>query len=259
MNRPLPLVAGNWKMNTTVATGMELADAICVQVVRTAVEVCVLPPFTHLVPVAQHLEGSGIGVAAQNCYSKQAGAYTGEVSPEMIRGVCDTVLIGHSERRHLLGESDELIADKLRAAREAGLRVILAVGETESERERGSTSEVIDRQLSSALEHGQDLGGDSLVVAYEPVWAIGTGRTATRDQAEEVCAHLAGQLAALAGDRRQIRILYGGSVTPRNAADLFAAEHIDGALVGGASLNADDFAAIVAAAETRLTAPAPRA
>ena len=253
----MPLVAGNWKMNTTVAEGLTLATELVAALAETRVDIAVLPPFTHLVPLAEMLRGSGVRVGAQNCYRETSGAFTGEISPVTVAGICDLVLLGHSERRHVFGESDDLIAAKLLAARAAGLTVILAVGETETERDSSSTLAVVDRQLQSALSGAGRLGGEDLVVAYEPVWAIGTGRTATPDQAEEVCAHIAARLGDLLGDERSVRVLYGGSVTAANAAELFAEEHIDGALVGGASLKVADFGAIAAAAEGRLEAGSP--
>jgi triosephosphate isomerase len=257
MTRPMPLVAGNWKMNTTVVEGLRLATELVDGLGECGADVAVLPPFTHLVPLAEILRGRGVRLGAQNCWSKDAGAFTGEISPRTVAELCDLVLLGHSERRHLLGESDDLIAAKLVAARAAELTVILAVGETEAERDADRTLAVIDRQLESALGQREGLDGDSLVVAYEPVWAIGTGRTATPAQAEEVCAHIADRLHDLIGDARAVRVLYGGSVTAANASELFAEEHIDGALVGGASLKVADFCAIAAAAQGRLEAGSP--
>jgi triosephosphate isomerase len=245
-----PLVAGNWKMHTTVAEGVALANAIAQRERPQGVEVALLPPFTHLWPVHQVLRGSGLRLGAQNAFWEDAGAYTGEVSPAALSGWCDYVLLGHSERRHLFGETDEQVARKLRRVlSHEDLRAIVAVGETLGEREAGSTEEVVARQLQAALN---GLGGEELarcVLAYEPVWAIGTGRTATADQAEDVCRFLRDRVAGLAGAgaAAALRILYGGSVTAENAASLFAEPDIDGGLVGGASLRADDFAAIVAA------------
>jgi len=248
------MVAGNWKMNTTVTEGIELLTDVLQQVDGSAAEVVVLPPFTHLVPFAEQLSLGTVILGAQNCYREMSGAYTGEVSPRVLRDLCSVVLLGHSERRHILGESDELVAAKMTAARAVGLRVILAVGETLEERDAGSTTVVIERQLLSALERCDDLGGGALIVAYEPVWAIGTGQSATSAQAEEVCGRIADQLTASIDDARAVPILYGGSVTVANAAELFAQEHIDGALVGGASLKPDEFSGIVRAAGQRLRA-----
>jgi len=250
LRRPLPLVAGNWKMNTTVDEGVALARRLRTELDTCRVEVEVLPPFTHLVQIAEVLRGSRLRLGAQNCFSADKGAYTGEVSPAMLVGLCQDVLLGHSERRHILGESDELIARKLRAARRHRLRVILAVGETEDERLDGATMTVVDRHLRSALEGLGNVGEGELVIAYEPVWAIGTGRTASSEQAEEVCVHVATRLDELIGDvATTVPILYGGSVTADNAAELFALPHIDGALVGGASLEVDAFTLIARACE----------
>jgi triosephosphate isomerase len=257
VRRPLPLVAGNWKMNTTVGEGVELARALRGELDGSPIEVEVLPPFPHLVPVAEALRGSSLRLGAQNCYAEERGAFTGEVSAAMLAGLCDDVLLGHSERRHILGESDELIARKLRAARRSGLRVILAVGETEAERREGATMSVVDRHLRSALEGLDGVADGDLVIAYEPVWAIGTGRTATPEQAEEVCVHIVTRLDELLGEvASTVPILYGGSVTAENAAELFACPHIDGALVGGASLKVEAFTVVVRACEAVWAAPA---
>jgi triosephosphate isomerase len=244
-----PMVAGNWKMNTTVAEGTALAGAVVAAVAgMRGVEIAMLPPFTHLWPVRSVLEGSGVLLGAQDVFWEDKGAYTGEISPTMLEGLCDLALVGHSERRHLFGERDDEVARKFSAALAHGLRVILAVGETGDERDAEQTFEVIDRQLDAVfttLEMPASPG--AFVIAYEPVWAIGTGRTATPDQAQEVTAHIKAHLS-----RRYVpispRVLYGGSVTVANAESLFAEQDIDGALVGGASLRAEEFAAIVAAA-----------
>ncbi len=243
------MVAGNWKMNTTIAEGTALAGAVVAAVAGVGgVEVAMLPPFTHLAPVRSVLEGSGILLGAQDVFWEDKGAYTGEISPSMLEGLCDLALVGHSERRHLFGETDDEVAKKFSAALAHGLRVILAVGETGDERDAGQTFDVIDRQLDAVFTT-LDLPAspDVFVIAYEPVWAIGTGRTATPDQAQEVNAHIKAHLCP-----RFVavppRVLYGGSVTGANAESLFAERDIDGALVGGASLRAEEFAAIVVAA-----------
>ena len=244
-----PLVAGNWKMNTTIDEGLQLAAAVRDRTrdVR-GVAVAVLPPFTHLRAVRDLLRGSHVQVGAQNVFWEVRGAFTGEIAPEMLAGWCEHVLVGHSERRHLLGETDEQVGRKFAAAAAAGLHVIVAVGETEAERDAEATFEVVDRQLDAALRpFGAAPAADAYVVAYEPVWAIGTGRTATPEQAQEVCHHIKEHIAALNG-ATGVGVLYGGSVTADNAIALFAAEDIDGALVGGASLHAEQFAAIVTAA-----------
>ena len=246
----LPLVAGNWKMNTTVPDGVELAQRLAAELYPPGVEVAVLPPFTHLWPVKAALEGSAVRLGAQDVFWEDAGAFTGEVSPAALSGWCHYVLVGHSERRHLLGETDEQVGMKARRALTHDLRVIIAVGELLEEREAGATAEVVDRQLRAALQ-GIDGGGLSrCVVAYEPVWAIGTGRTATPEQAQEVCAHIRAEVATLLGADAagRLRILYGGSVSAENAESLFAQDDIDGGLVGGASLKPVDFRRIVEAA-----------
>ena len=244
-----PLVAGNWKMNTTVEEGVALATAVrdAVEGVRS-VDVALLPPFTHLWAVRSALAGSPLLLGAQDVFWEDSGAYTGEISPVMLAGLCDLALVGHSERRHVFGERDSEVGRKFVAAMAHGLRVIVAVGETEDERDGGRTFAVIDRQLDAVftgLAEPPSLG--AFVIAYEPVWAIGTGRTATPEQAQEVTAHIKAHLRSALGAAPQV--LYGGSVTPANAASLFAEEDIDGALVGGVSLRSADFAAVVAAAE----------
>jgi triosephosphate isomerase (TIM) len=246
--RRQPMVAGNWKMNTTIPEGVALARAVLERCgAESTVEVAVLPPFVHLWPVHEVLSASSVLLGAQDVYWEDAGAYTGEISPAMLAGWCDLVLVGHSERRHLLGETDEQTALKFAAARRQGLVVILAVGETEAERNGGSTFAVVDRQLEAVLAGAEDApSAGEWVIAYEPVWAIGTGRTASPAQAEEVCVHIHDWIEAHVGV--SVRVLYGGSVTAENAADLFSRRGIDGGLIGGASLNPDVFAAIVSAA-----------
>jgi triosephosphate isomerase len=243
------MVAGNWKMNTTVVEGVALASAVCAAVASiTGVEVAVLPPFTHLWAVRSALEGTGVRLGAQDAYWKDSGAFTGEISAAMLAGWCDLTLVGHSERRHLFGEGDDEVGRKFVAALAHDLQVILAVGETSDERDAGQTFDVIERQLDAVfaqLEHPPSV--DAWVIAYEPVWAIGTGRTATPEQAQEVVAHIK-RHASARFPAAAPRVLYGGSVTAANAASLFAEPDIDGALVGGVSLRAAEFALIVAAA-----------
>jgi triosephosphate isomerase len=245
------MVAGNWKMNTTVDDGMALAGAVCDAVAQSGdVEVALLPPYTHLWPVRSVLGGTRVLLGAQDVFWEESGAYTGEISPLMLADLCDLTLVGHSERRHVFGERDEDVARKFGAALAHGLRVILAVGETSDERDADQTFAVIDRQLDAVFSaRSVPASTAAYVIAYEPVWAIGTGRTATPEQAEEVAAHIKDHLCPRFGDTRP-RLLYGGSVTAANAASLFAEPDIDGALVGGASLRVEEFAAIVAAAET---------
>ncbi len=240
-------------MNTTVPEGIELARAIVALDRPGGVGVAVLPPFTHLWPVCGELRGTGVELGAQDCFWEDAGAYTGEVSPAALAGWCDLVLVGHSERRHLLGETDEQVARKLRRALAHPLRVILAVGETLEQRDTGTTLEVVHRQLDAALIGLDHEALERVVVAYEPVWAIGTGRVATPAQASE--SH---QVIRAALDRvvpgeagAGCAVLYGGSVTPENAASLFTEAQVDGALVGGASLEAASFCRIVMAAGAR--------
>jgi triosephosphate isomerase len=243
------MVAGNWKMNTTVGEGLALAQTVagsCADV--PGVDVAILPPFTHLWPVRQVLAGGPLLLGAQDVFWEDAGAFTGEISPLMLAGWCDLVLIGHSERRHLLGETDEQTALKFGAARRHGLRAIVAVGETDAERDARATTAVVDRQLDAVLTpSGTPPAAGEWVIAYEPVWAIGTGRTASPEQAQEVCAHLREHVVSRVGGESP-RVLYGGSVTADNAPELFACADIDGGLVGGASLKPGVFAAIVAAA-----------
>ena len=246
------LVAGNWKMNTTRAEAVALASAVAAGVgASPAAEVVVCPPFPWLTAVADALKGSAVGVGAQNCHPKPSGAYTGEVAPAMLLDAgCRSVIVGHSERRHGLGETDEFLNEKAKAALSAGLRVIFCVGELRAEREGNQTEAVLDRQVTVGL---RDLPADklgALVVAYEPVWAIGTGLTATPDQAQEAHAFIRGKLGSLYGEKiaSDLPILYGGSVTPDTAAGLFAKPDVDGGLVGGASLKADSFLTIVRAA-----------
>jgi triosephosphate isomerase len=247
-----PLIAGNWKMNTTAQSAVVLSRAVA-GAVRSLpnVDVLVCPPFPYLSAVVEAVRGSAVAVGAQNSWPEPPGAFTGEVANEMLRDVgCTSVILGHSERRHVLGEGDSLINRKVRAALAHGLQVILCVGELLEEREAGNTETVLDTQMAGGLADVQADALTNIVIAYEPVWAIGTGRTATPDQAQAAHAHvrnwLAGRYnAALAG---ATRILYGGSVKADNAADLLRQPDVDGALVGGASLNRDAFLPIVQAA-----------
>jgi triosephosphate isomerase len=248
MSTRKPFVAGNWKMNLERKTALGLALAVRDSVGRRDdVDVAVFPPYVYLDEVARSLAGSMVKTGAQNCSDEVSGAFTGEISPAMLVDVGATyVLIGHSERRHLYGEGDELVGRKVRLALEHGLSPILCVGETLAEREAGQTAEVVKRQLSAVIHQLAHCAAE-MVVAYEPVWAIGTGRTATPAQAQEVHALLRAQLQAATGRGDAMRILYGGSVKADNAAELFAQPDIDGGLIGGASLKAPDFIAIVRA------------
>ena len=229
------LIAGNWKMFKSPAETAEFCVALRERVLPSSVEVVVCPPFVSLAVAVQLLAGTDIAVAAQNVHWDAAGAFTGEVSPPMLRelGVYGAI-VGHSERRQYFGETDETVAQRARGALDAGLSVIACVGEVESEREAGETEHVLRRQVSALPADEQ------LVVAYEPVWAIGTGRTATPDLAQEAHSFIKSIL--------DVPVIYGGSVKPENAADLLAQSAVDGALVGGASLEVDSFAAICHAA-----------
>jgi len=248
-----PLVAGNWKMNGSADSARALVDGIKAGIgaIRTA-EMVVCPPFVYIPQVAAQLAGSAISFGAQDVSDQEAGAFTGEVAPNMLADIgCKYVIVGHSERRSLYGESDAFTARKFAAARKAGLVPILCVGELLEEREQGITEQVVARQLDAviALEGIGALGG--AVIAYEPVWAIGTGKTASPDQAQEVHAFIRGKLAALdATVAERVQILYGGSMNPGNAAELLAMPDIDGGLIGGASLKPADFLAIGKAANT---------
>jgi len=245
-------VAGNWKMNTTLPEAKALATAVAQGVGKsTAVEVAVCPPFPWLVSVAEALKGSSVTLGAQDVHNETKGAFTGEVSPGMLKEVgCKYVIVGHSERRHILGESDISINHKVHSAVDSGLHVILCVGETLTERDRNMAERVFQRQVYSALAGMTDAQMELVVIAYEPVWAIGTGRTATPDQAQAAHAFIRGKLQTLHGEKiaNALPILYGGSVTPETAAGLFAQPDVDGGLVGGASLKPDQFLAIVKAA-----------
>jgi triosephosphate isomerase len=247
-----PLVAGNWKMNKTVPESLALVAEIGAGLPRLdAVEVALLPPFTSLWPVSTSgIADGGVVLGAQDLYWETSGAFTGEISPAMLSGWCRYGLIGHSERRRLFGETDENVNRKVHAALGSGLRPLVAVGETLEENEAGRTEEILGRQVPAGLAGLDEAQGLQVVMAYEPVWAIGTGKTATPDHAEQSCALIRRLVAQALGTAvaESVRILYGGSVTPANAAALMSQPNIDGALVGGASLVAADFLAIIAAA-----------
>ena len=247
--RRLPFIAGNWKMNKTVGEALDLIRELKADISRVkTVEVAVAPPFTALHAVHKELEGSPIHLAAQNLYWEEKGAFTGEVSPLMLKEVgCHYVIIGHSERRQFFGETDETVNRRIKAALAQGLKVIFCMGETLKEREEGKTFSVIERQVEGGLKGLGDQEMENMVIAYEPVWAIGTGKTATPEQAEEVHRFIRGKLAKLYSREvsEEIRIQYGGSVTPENIKGLMNQPNIDGALVGGASLKAESFSKIV--------------
>lgn len=252
MPRP-KFVAGNWKMYTTRAGAQELAAAIVKGLpANSPTRVAVCPPFPWLIPVADVLKGSPVALGGQNCYPEKEGAFTGEVSPQMLLDAgCGYVIVGHSERRHGLGETDEFLNRKAKAALAAGLSVIFCVGELLAEREANQTEQVLDRQLTRGLADIPVEQMGKLVVAYEPVWAIGTGKVATTQQAQDAHAYIRRKIAGLFGENvaQSLLIQYGGSVKPDNAAGLLHQPDVDGALVGGASLKADSFLAIVAAAQ----------
>jgi triosephosphate isomerase (TIM) len=245
------LIAGNWKMHETVEQAEQLIAALLPRVSSAdRVDVGICPPFTALAAMVDSTRGSPVTVYAQNMHQAESGAFTGEVSAPMLTELdVGGVLLGHSERRELFGETDKALALKVPAALEAGLEVILCVGETEAERENGDTQRKLRHQVQEDLARIDTDRLGELVIAYEPIWAIGTGQVATPEQAQEAIAFV----RALVGDRsreqaERTRILYGGSVKPDNAAELLALPDVDGALVGGASLDAESFGAIVAAA-----------
>jgi triosephosphate isomerase len=245
-------VAGNWKMFTNAATARRLAaDVVRGLGNENRVSVAVCPPFPYLPVVSESLQGSGVALGAQNCYHEKEGAFTGEVSPAMLVDVgCRYVILGHSERRHKLGETDAFINRKVHAALGAGLEVILCLGETLEERQSNRTEAVLETQLTGSLAGIDAASLRRVVLAYEPVWAIGTGQNATPEQAQQAHAFLRGQICTRFGEESAsaLPIQYGGSVKPDNAAILFHQPDVDGGLIGGASLNADHFLAIVRAA-----------
>ncbi len=245
-----PLIAGNWKMHKTVAEARDLAQELRRGLAaQLRAEVAVAPAYTALAAVKEEIAGSAIRLAAQDTFWEKQGAFTGAISPVMLKEVgCQYVIVGHSERRQYFGETDATVNRKLQAVLEAGLCPILCVGEILGERQAGRTLKVVGSQLREGLTGLASLTGETLVVAYEPVWAIGTGLTATPAQTQEVHAFIRGLLQEITGAAAAIRILYGGSVTPDNAASLLIEPDLDGALVGGASLKAESFLKIIAAA-----------
>ncbi|MCD6452544.1 MAG: triose-phosphate isomerase [Acidobacteria bacterium] len=245
-----PLIVANWKMNKTVAE----AESFIAQFLSLLpselkdIEVAIAPPFTALHPLAKRLEGSGIKLAAQNVFYEEKGAFTGEISPKMLAELgCSYVIVGHSERRRYFGETDEMVNRKVRAALSCSLTPIICIGETLEERENEKTMEVVGSGLSEALKGVELEDPLSVVIAYEPIWAIGTGHTATPDQANEVHEFIRKKLMEGFGEKigEGIRIIYGGSVNAVNVSNLFKEREIDGALVGGASLKPDSFATII--------------
>jgi triosephosphate isomerase len=249
----VPLVAGNWKMNLTLRSARELVTALQTSfAVPPPVDVAVCPPYPYLLPVAQAIDGSFIKLGAQNMYFEPNGAYTGEVSAPMLTDLgCTYVIIGHSERRHTIGrgEDDQMLNRKLKAALAAGLTPIFCIGEKLEQRDAAQTNDVLETQLRAGLQGIDEQGLARIVIAYEPVWAIGTGRNATPQQAQEAHGFTRSLLSRMynASVAAAVRIQYGGSVTPDNAPQLMAQPDVDGALVGGASLKAQPFAAIIEA------------
>ncbi len=241
----LPFIAGNWKMNKTVEEALDLVRELEISLSAVeGVEVAVAPPFTALYAVRKELKDSSIRLAAQNLFWEEKGAFTGEISPVMLKDLgCDYVMIGHSERRQYFNEIDEIVNKKIKAAKKAGLGVILCIGESLEEREAGKTFNVLEREINKGL-YETDI--EKIVIAYEPIWAIGTGKTATPEQAQEAHAYIRERLRLKYGNRADdICIIYGGSVTPENVDSLMACKDLDGALVGGASLKVESFTRLV--------------
>jgi triosephosphate isomerase len=245
----IPMIAGNWKMNTTIAEAVDLVYGMAegLEAIH-GVEIVVCPPFVSLFPVYEILRGSSVKLGAQNAEHRLSGAFTGEVSPLMLAPICHYVILGHSERRQYYGDTDESVNAKVKAALGLKLWPIVCVGESLEERDSGRTEEVVGRQVRAAFA-GIETFGDT-VIAYEPVWAIGTGRAATAEQANETVGFIRAEIGRMYGPRSaaDMRILYGGSMNAANAASLLEQPEIDGGLIGGASLKAADFAAICAAA-----------
>jgi len=245
-----PIIAGNWKMNLSTAHAVALATALKSELSGIeGVEVVVCPVFTVLSAVSGALDGT-IELGGQNCYTAEDGAYTGEISPQLLQDVgCSWVIVGHSERRQYFQESDSFLNEKLKFALDSGLKVMFCIGETLEERESGAMNDVLTRQISQGLAGLSEVQFEKVVLAYEPVWAIGTGVTATPEQAEEAHAFVRQQVTEHFGGTvaDKLRIQYGGSVKPDNVAEIMAKPNVDGALVGGASLKADSFSAIVKA------------
>ena len=240
-----PLIAGNWKMNTDLASATALAAAVAKGAVGGA-DLLVCPPFPWLSAVRAALGTGAVALGAQDCHPAAAGAHTGDVSAAMLAELgCQAVIVGHSERRADHGESDALVRDKAATAQNAGMMAVICVGETEAERDDGNALSVVAGQLANSIPPGAH--AENTVIAYEPVWAIGSGRTPTVEDVAAMHRHMRLEIAGLVAASRDVRLLYGGSVKPANAAALLAAEDVNGALVGGASLAADDFLAIAAA------------
>ncbi len=240
-----PMIAGNWKMNNTVEESVQLVAAMKERLEAVKeVESVVCPPFIAISKVAQMLAGSSIGVGAQNMYYEEEGAYTGEISPKMLAGLCEYVIVGHSERRGYFGETDEMVNLKVKAALSNGLKPIVCVGETLDEQEAGKTEDVVTRQVEALLNGLSSI--ENLVIAYEPIWAIGTGKSATEEQANGTIGLVRDVVKGVFKQAAEdLRILYGGSAKASNIAGFVSQSDIDGALVGGASLKADEFTGMV--------------
>ena len=246
-----PFIAGNWKMHKTASEAVELVAGLKAGHNNSNVDVAVIPPFLAIPAVAEELKGSSIQLGAQNVYWEKSGAFTGEVSPGMLKDAgCGLGLVGHSERRHVMGETDEMIRRKLDALLKESLDVILCVGELLEEREAGETEKRLDIQVRAGLQDRSAEHAARVTIAYEPVWAIGTGNVATTEQAQEAHRFIRGLVVELCGQQIAdgMRIQYGGSVKPDNAAELLSQPDVDGALVGGAALKADSFLGIIAGA-----------
>jgi triosephosphate isomerase len=242
----MPLVAGNWKMNTTVKEAVNLIKKMQSPLNKIqGVEKVICPPFVSLVPAHTILKGSSIKLGAQNAFYEEKGAYTGEISPSMLVDLCEYVIIGHSERRQIIGETNEVINKKLRAVIGVGLKPILCVGETVKENEADKTQEILGRQVFTCSDKLYFLSG--MVIAYEPIWAIGTGKSATGDDANRTIGFIREFISRIHGNdiANDVRILYGGSVNPTNISEFMNQPEIDGALVGGASLQPEDFISII--------------
>jgi triosephosphate isomerase len=252
MTAPRPLIAGNWKMNMLSADGWALADAIAQGAAKLpgGTEILVCPPATLIGLIAEVLAGTAVALGAQDCHIDPSGAHTGDIAAPMLADLgCRYVIVGHSERRADHGETSAVVRAKAQAAQRAGLAAIVCVGETWPEREAGKTTDVIRTQVAESVPGGA--GAANLVIAYEPVWAIGSGRTATPAQVAEVHALIRRELQGRVKDAAAVRILYGGSMKPANAAELLAVADVDGGLIGGASLKAEDFLTIAAAVPRR--------
>ena len=249
MSNRTPFIAGNWKMHKTGKEAVQAAKALKELVAGvSSVEVMIAPTFTALAQVSTEIASSNIALGAQNMHWEPKGAYTGEIAANMLLDAgCSYVIIGHSERRQFFGESDQTVNQKIQSAVDAGLRPILCIGESEAERDAGQTFSVLDKQIQKGLESFVLRDLQTLVVAYEPVWAIGTGKTATKEQAQEAHAHIRDELGKMFSKEfaQQVRILYGGSVKPSNVKELMAMPDVDGALVGGASLEPETFSQLV--------------